>query len=89
MTPKGSHFSLMRRAVFALFRELLRRRSFDGPLAHFWLTFGSLLVPLGSLLAHFWHLLAPFWLPFDSLWLTFGTLFEEIMRTFINSQTFS
>ena len=74
--PKGFHFSLMRRAFFAPFRELLRRRSFEGPLAHFWLTFGSLLVPLGSLLAHFWRLSAPFWLPLTP----FGSLLAPFSR---------
>ena len=41
---------------------------------HLWLPFGSLLQPFGSL-----------WVPFGFLWFTFGTLFEEIMKTFINS----
>ena len=59
-----------------------------GPLTHFWhpwaskcLTFGSPWLPFGSLWASFVSLLDPF----GSLWLTFGTLFEEIMKTFINS----
>ena len=80
MTPKGSHFIFMRRAVFALFREPLRRRSFDGPLAHFWLTFGSLLVPLSSLLAHFWHLLASFWLPLAHFWHPFRGDYENFHK---------
>ena len=53
-----------------------------------WLTFGALVAhfwfpwfPFGSFLEPFVSLLAPF----GSLWLTFGTLFEEIMKTFINS----
>ena len=58
------------------------------PLAHFWrpwaskwLTFGSPWLPFGSLLTSFVYLLAPF----GSLRLTFGALFEEIMKTLINS----
>ena len=51
------------------------------PWASKWLTFGSPWLPFGSLWAPFGSLL----IPFGSLWLTFGTLFEEIMKTFINS----
>ena len=56
---------------------------------------GSLWAPLGLQVAHFWSPLAPFWFtlvpfvsllaPFGSLSLTLGILFEEIMKTFINS----
>ena len=46
-------------------------------MAPFWLPIGSLLEPFDSLLALF-----------GSLWLTFGTLFEEIMKTCINSLHF-
>ena len=61
------------------------------PLAHFghpwvskWLTFGSPWLPFGSLWQPFGSLLVPF----GFLWLTFGTLFEEIMKTFINAIRF-
>jgi hypothetical protein len=82
--PKGSHFSLTRRAFFAPFREPLRRMSFDGPLVNFGLTFGSLFASLGSLWARFWHLLASFWLHFGSLWAHFRSLFVNFWCSLIH-----
>ena len=89
MAPKRVPFQLDAESLFRTFSRAPPQevfwRSLGPLLAHFRLPFGSPWLPFGSLLAPFGSLLAPF----DSLWLTFGTLFEEITRTFINSQTFS
>ena len=76
---------------FSFCRDLFRNSIFRCILVAPWLTVGtlgpqsgSLLAPLGSPLAPFGSLLALF----SFLWLTFGTLFEEIMKTFINSVHF-
>ena len=81
----------MVRMIFVRFATFSATRFFDT----FWSPLGSLLAPLGLQVAHFWLPYGSLWLPFDSfgsllvlfgsLWLTFGNLFEEIMKTFMNS----
>ena len=80
---------------FPLFATFSATRFVDA----FWSPLDSLLAPLGLQVPHFWFRLAPFWLsfgtfwfpfgsllvPFGFLWLTYGILFEEIMKTFIDS----
>ena len=51
------------------------------PLPHFGHPWASKCLTFGSLLASFDSLL----FPFGFIWLTFGILFEEIMKTFMNS----
>ena len=87
-------WDIMLRKIFPFSRPLpqLDFSMYSGrPLAHSWRPWASKWLTFASP----WFTFGTFWLPFvslsaafGSLWLTFGTLFDEIIKTFINSILF-